>query len=74
MNKYTLKITRTRTDVGYVDIVAESKDDALRKYWEPDISKGEHAIFDDEIEWDAWASDEDYKAEVLFKVLTRVED
>lgn len=63
MNKYTLKITRTRTDIGYVAIEAESKEDALRKYYYPDSSKGEYVIFDDEIDW--LEDDGDYKTEVL---------
>lgn len=63
MNNYTLKITRTRMDIGYITINAESEEDALRKYYYPDSSKGEYVIFDDEIDW--LEDDGDYKAEVL---------
>lgn len=52
MKTYKLKITRTRVDYGYVLIEAASDDDAIRKYFEPDINKGEDLIFDDEIDWD----------------------
>lgn len=61
--EYVLKIRRTRTDVGYVTIEADNPDEALRKYWEPDYSKGEDAIFDDEIEWES--ESEDYDARVI---------
>lgn len=61
--KFRLKIVRTRIDVGYVAVEAESEDEALRKYWEPDFSNGEDFIFDDEIDWDVLDCDE-YDVEV----------
>lgn len=51
MAKYCLHINRVIHDNGTVIIDAESKEDAERKYWEPDYSKGERIIFDDEITW-----------------------
>ena len=64
--KYTLRIKRTVTDIGYVDIEADNPSDALRKYWSPDYSKGEYVIFDDEIKWDDGAVDYDYDARVVY--------
>ena len=55
--KYRLFIKRTIETLGCIEIEAESKKDAERKYWEPDFDKGEHLIFDDEIEWDVEQSD-----------------
>lgn len=49
---YTLEITRTRRDVGHVQIEADSPEEALRKYWEPDFGKGEVFIWDCDIDWD----------------------
>lgn len=72
MNEYALKITRTRTDVGYVTIPAESEEDALRKYWVPEVNKGEHLIFDDEINWFDLDGG-DYKAEIYYATITRDE-
>lgn len=57
--KYRLTIKRTREDFGTVEIEAESVEDAKRKYFEPDYSKGEEVIFDDEIDWDE--DDYDYE-------------
>ena len=61
--KYELRIDRISIDVGYVEIEAESEDDALRKYWEPDFSKGEDIIFDDEIAWSH--CDSEYTAHIV---------
>lgn len=63
MKVYKLEITRTRVDVGYVTMEAESAEDAIRKYKEPDYNKGEYLIFDDEIEWDF--DDGEYDVEVV---------
>ena len=49
---YTLTINRTIEYIGTVEIEAESKEDAERKYLNPDYRKGEYLIFDDEIDWD----------------------
>lgn len=55
--KYKLLIERKITHIGSVEIEAESKEDAERKYWEPDYSKGEEIIFDSEIDWDEIGAD-----------------
>ena len=60
---YTLEITRIRRDVGHVQIEADSPEEALRKYWEPDFDKGEDFIFDCDIDW--YDEDEgEYEAEI----------
>lgn len=59
--KYKLKITRTLTDVGFIEIEADSAEDAKRKYFYP--THDERIIFDDEIDWHD--GDEDYEAEVM---------
>lgn len=65
MNTYTIRVTRVVKDIGYVDIEAKDGKDALRKYWEPDFSKGENLIFDDEIEWQDPAARYEYTAEIV---------
>lgn len=55
--KYKLLIERKITHIGSVEIEAESKEDAERKYWEPDYRKGEEIIFDSEIDWDEIGAD-----------------
>ena len=61
--KYRLEIMRRATDIGYVEVEAESREDALRKYFEPDISKGEELIFDSDIDWSC-DTEYEYDAEV----------
>ena len=55
--KYKLLIERKITHIGSVEIEAESKEDAERKYWEPDYRKEEEIIFDSEIDWDEIGAD-----------------
>ena len=55
--KYKLLIERKITHIGSVEIEAESKEDAERKYWEPDYRKGKEIIFDSEIDWDEIGAD-----------------
>lgn len=49
--KYELTIKRMVVESGTVVIDAGSYEEAERKYFEPDYSKGERIIFDEEIEW-----------------------
>lgn len=58
--KYTLMVIRKVKDVGFVDIEANDWKDAIRKYWNPEPSKGEDIIFDDEVRWDDSATKYDY--------------
>ena len=63
--KYRLKIVRTITTEGYVDVEAKSKTDAIRKYFKPKAN--EPLLFDDEINWDYSADNESwcYSASVM---------
>lgn len=61
MKVYKLEITRTRVDVGYVMMEAESAEDAIRKYKNP--GRDEDLIFDCDIDWDF--DDGEYDVEVV---------
>lgn len=67
--KYLVEVTRTRVDVGYVTIEAEDQEEALRKYYAPDYSKGEELIFDSEIDWET--KEENYDERVIYPLIDR---
>lgn len=58
--KYSVLVTRTLIERGRFEIEAESREEALRKYYEP--TAGEHIYFDDETTW--WEVDVSYDAEI----------